>query len=72
MVSQVDINVVRSSCNSAVDLPSAAVRTITPKFFVLIASTIFCKRRRSSPEWIFLETAIIRSEERRVGKECRL
>ena len=49
----------RSSCSSAVFFPSAAVRTITPKFFGLIASMIFCSRFLSSEECIFLETATI-------------
>ncbi len=49
----------RSSWSSAVFFPSAAVRTITPKFFGLMASMIFCNRFRSSAECIFLETATI-------------
>ncbi len=54
---QVSSSIVRSSCSSAVFLPSAAVLTITPKFFGLIDSTIFCRRFLSSAEWIFRETA---------------
>ena len=59
IILHVSVSMERSSCNSAVFLPSAAVRTITPKFFGLMASTIFCRRLRSSEEWIFLETATI-------------
>ena len=57
MVVQVAVSVARSSCSSAVFLPSAAVRTITPKFLGLMASISFCKRFLSSPECILRDTA---------------
>ena len=39
--------------------PSAAVRTITPRFFGLIASMILWSRFRSSDEWIYGKTAMM-------------
>ena len=46
-----------SVCSSAVFLPSAAVRTITPKFLGFMLSTIRCRRLRSSAECILRDIA---------------
>ena len=59
MVFQIASKLNKSWCNSAVLLPSAAVRTITPKFFGRMASTILWSLFLSSDEWIFLDTATI-------------